>query len=785
MRYCKRCLYPENHPLNITFDAEGVCSGCRVHEEKDVLDWNARGRLLKGMFEGYRSRSGKSYDCIVPVSGARDSYFIVHTVKNVYGMNPLLVAYNKHYNTKMGIRNLAYLRTLFGCDLIMQTVSPGSVKKITRSTLRKMGSMYWHCLAGETVFPVQTAVRFKVPLIVWGAHQGCDQVGMFSHLDEVEMTRKYRKEHDLMGFEAEDLVDRSEGVTEDDVRLFEYPHDKELERVGVRGIYLSNYIRWDSKKQHEGMIELYGYETASQRRTFDTYNDVDSFHYSDLHDYIKYLKCGYGKVTDHASREVRLKRLTREEGIELVRKYSKVKPDPERKRLFLEWVGMENRDFQKCIDAKRDPRAWRSTDTGRFELIDSVENHAYDEGVDEVRLSVGEDCRFTVTEKRDPEAKEDKYILIGRGWSDTYGRMGEKRVAPDGQGQAPAEPVLSPEGAGLKVFILTEGGKDIGLGHVVRCISIAQAFEKKGIRPVFIVNGDDSVREFVRGRDVRIEDWLKSRSAMFDEIKDSDAVVIDSYLADLSFYETASALTRQPVYIDDNVRLDYPQGTVVNGSIGAEDMRYEKRPGVTRLLGVKYIPLREDFCDVQDKEIKPSALDIMITFGGDDTRDMTAKIVELLGKEFPQCMKRVVIGKSFSGQERFEALCDARTEMIFSPDAEKMKELMLNSDLAVSAGGQTLYEFARIGVPTVVVSVADNQMGNIRGFQRAGFIEYAGPWDRPDLERKITGCIRSIMPQGVRKEMKRKGRSLVDGKGASRVVERILAGVETCALKRA
>jgi len=199
---CTRCLYTALHPLHLTFDEEGICSGCRVHEEKDRLDWAERGKKLATILEAYRSTSSRNYDCIVPVSGARDSHFIVHTVKRVYGMNPLLVTYNKHYNTDLGIRNLANLRRTFDCDIMTLTVSPDTVKKITRGTLRRLGSLYWHCLAGQTVWPVSMAVKLKIPLIVWGAHQGLDQVGMFSHLDEVEMTRKYRKEHDLMGLEA-------------------------------------------------------------------------------------------------------------------------------------------------------------------------------------------------------------------------------------------------------------------------------------------------------------------------------------------------------------------------------------------------------------------------------------------------------------------------------------------------------------------------------------------------------------------------------------------------------
>lgn len=408
-----RCLYPENHPLNITFDEQGVCSGCRVHEEKDRLDWQERLGRLKAICDHYRSRSGKNYDCIVPVSGGKDSYFIVHTVKNVLKMNPLLVSYNKHYNTDIGIRNLAYLRIQFNCDFYQLTVSPEVVKKITRATLRRRASMYWHCIAGQTVYPVQMAVQFKVPLIIWGAHQGNDQVGMFSHLDEVEMTRKYRKEHDLMGLEAEDLVEEMDFIGEDDVAPYKYPDDKEIEKVGVRGIYLNNYIRWDSKKQHEDMIRLYGYETMRQTRTFDNYNDVDCFNYSDVHDYIKFLKWGYGKVNDHVAREIRLKRLDIEEGIRLIEEY--LYRPPRNLGLFLNWIGMTERAFYFVVDQHRSADAWRRNEQWQWELKAPVNQGMINVSSKEAALPRLEGCSFELTASRKPSYKEDKYILIGKG----------------------------------------------------------------------------------------------------------------------------------------------------------------------------------------------------------------------------------------------------------------------------------------------------------------------------------------------------------------------------------
>jgi N-acetyl sugar amidotransferase len=415
LKYCTRCLYPANHPLRLTFDDEGVCSGCRVHEEKDRLDWAARFEKLKRLVDGYRSKKRTVHDCIVPVSGARDSYFIVHVVKERLGLRPLLVSYNKHYNTQVGIRNLAYLRSLMGCDIMTSTASPEKVRRVTRETLRLRGSMYWHCLAGETAFPVQVAVKFKIPLIIWGAHQGVDQVGMFSHEDEVEMTRKYRQDHDLMDLDEQALLAQAPGLGESGIESFRYPHDKELEAIGVRGIYLNNYLRWDSKAQHESMIDRWGYEATSQRRTFDTYNDVDSFHYSGLHDWIKFAKWGYGKVSDHASREIRLKRMTREQGIALVRCYEDVLPAD--LPLFLEWIGMSEAELMSHVDRFRDPRVWGRDGKG-WTLLDSVTR---DETVDAARLPAQGPCEFRLTPSKAPGVRDDRYVLIGRGWVDAKG----------------------------------------------------------------------------------------------------------------------------------------------------------------------------------------------------------------------------------------------------------------------------------------------------------------------------------------------------------------------------
>jgi len=406
---CKRCLYTTNHPLGLTVDEEGVCSGCRVHEEKDNLDWADRWKMLEALTAPYRVTNGKAYDCIVPVTGANDSYYVVHLVKERLGLNPLLVTYNKYFNTPLGIRNLANLRIKFNCDILVQNINPESVKKITRSTLREFGSIYWPCLAGQTVFPIQTAVRYKVPLIIWGAHQGLEQVGMFSHGHEVEMTRRYRKDHDLMGHEADDLLSVFDTLSEDDIWQYRYPCDAKLQSIGVRGIYLGNYVRWDPKAQHEAMVRSQGYAGAHFPRTFDTYDHVDCFNFMGLHDHLKFLKHGYSKVTDHACREIRHGRLSRDHALTLIRYYEQ-QPVPYLPQ-FCEWLGIKPLSLNFILEQHRSKYLFANNycQTNIFSL--SERSHSSNP----IGPKLNEYMSFNATHSLSLD-KDDVYITVGKGW---------------------------------------------------------------------------------------------------------------------------------------------------------------------------------------------------------------------------------------------------------------------------------------------------------------------------------------------------------------------------------
>lgn len=405
VKSCSRCLYTTSHPLGLVLDEEGVCSGCRIHEEKDRLDWQERWDSLKKLVKPYRARNKGTYDCIVPVTGAADSYFIVHVVKERLGLNPLLVSYNKYFNTPLGIRNLANLRIRFNCDILIQNVNPQSVKRITRTTIRELGSVYWPCLAGQSVFPVQTAVRYGIPLIVWGAHQGLEQVGMFSHENEVQMNRRYRKDHDLMGYEADDLLSIFDTLTEADIWQYRYPSDAELTSKGVLGIYLGNYIRWDPKAQHEQMVATHGYQSARFSRTFDTYDFVDCFAYMGVHDALKLYKQGFSKVTDHACREIRHGRLTRDQALSLVRTHEQV--DAPYMDLFCEWLGVTRLSLQFLMDRHRNRNWWTESSPEKWVF--------HGPSTREPAVEMCGDPGFAVNSVIDGQERPS-YVTVGKGY---------------------------------------------------------------------------------------------------------------------------------------------------------------------------------------------------------------------------------------------------------------------------------------------------------------------------------------------------------------------------------
>lgn len=358
MQYCTRCVYPSASAVALQFDEHGVCSGCRASFQKRAVDWEERSRLFKQLLDENRPKDGGNYDCIVPVSGGKDSYFQTHVITRVYGLKPLLVTYHGNNYTPEGTYNLERMRHVFNADHIIFRPSEEVLIKLNRLAFRKMGDMNWHAHVGIYTYPAIVAIKFRIPILIWGEHGRTELGGMYSLNDFIEVTAKYVREHCGRGFTWQDMVEETEKLRAEDLLWLRYPTDDEMFDVGMRGIHLNNYVEWKPNEQAQLMMDLYGWRPAQQPfdRTYRVISNLDDMHENGAHDYLKFIKFGYGRCSDHASRDIRAGRFSREEGVELVRKHDHVRPrDLDR---WLSYVGMTEGEWDMTCDTFRDPRVW-------------------------------------------------------------------------------------------------------------------------------------------------------------------------------------------------------------------------------------------------------------------------------------------------------------------------------------------------------------------------------------------------------------------------------------------
>ncbi|WP_457601068.1 UDP-2,4-diacetamido-2,4,6-trideoxy-beta-L-altropyranose hydrolase [Hydrogenivirga sp.] len=330
------------------------------------------------------------------------------------------------------------------------------------------------------------------------------------------------------------------------------------------------------------------------------------------------------------------------------------------------------------------------------------------------------------------------------------------------------------ESPGLKVLIITEGGLGIGFGHLTRMLAIHQAFEERGIKPKMIVNGDESITDLLNGAEFEIYNWTRNINKLLKEVKRADIAIVDSYIASKEVYERISKHVKLPVYYDDNNRIDYPCGVVINGNIYAKKLNYRDKSCIRYLLGTKYFPIRKEFWNIPPKVINEEIKSIMITFGGDDDRNMTPKVLQALCNEYPSVRKEVVIGRGFKNIKAVEDAADNNTHLLYFPDAKMMIDVMLHTDVAISAGGQTAYELARTGTPSILISVATNQLNNCIELQNSHIVLYAGNWENRFILKKTINLLKKLEDKNVRESISLKGQALIDGKGPERVVNHLI-----------
>jgi len=305
----------------------------------------------------------------------------------------------------------------------------------------------------------------------------------------------------------------------------------------------------------------------------------------------------------------------------------------------------------------------------------------------------------------------------------------------------------------MKVLILTEAGKSIGFGHLTRCIGLYQGFEEKWVDVEIVVNADSSVDFLLKGIKYKKFDWLRKMEDTFKSLKKVDVVIIDSYLAYLDFYKKVSELVKIPVYIDDYKRLDYPKGVVINPSIYGDRLNYPKKEGVRNLLGKKYIILRKKFWNVPKKKINKHIKNVLITFGGTNQQDLAKRIAKYLEDEFCFNISIVEPNKNFT--------------------AKDMLKLMLKADFCISGGGQTTYELARVGVPTIGICFAENQLNNLKFGEKEGYLKFVGWFDDEGLLVRMQEYL-TYLNYKKRLKMNEIGPKSVDGRGVKRLINSLL-----------
>ncbi|MCK4809388.1 MAG: UDP-2,4-diacetamido-2,4,6-trideoxy-beta-L-altropyranose hydrolase [Candidatus Omnitrophica bacterium] len=318
--------------------------------------------------------------------------------------------------------------------------------------------------------------------------------------------------------------------------------------------------------------------------------------------------------------------------------------------------------------------------------------------------------------------------------------------------------------AGKRAAILTEGGRNIGLGHLTRCLALAQGVIRAKFKVKFIVNGDKYAGSFLKKQKMTpiMMNWLSEKNKIKDIASSVDFVIVDSYKAPVSFYKRLSQSSLCSLAVDDYNRIVYPTDIVVSPSVYGDRLNYTMSTMSKYLLGKEYIILRKEFWKLPKKRIKKSIKDVFIFFGGKGYNRFMSKIISRLSQSYPGFRYHLV---SCNGKKS--------GNFCFYPglSAEEIRDLMSRCDLAISGGGQTLYELARMGVPTIGICFADNQKGNLEGLRAVGALHYAGRYNSPKILEKVEEAIKLYIPQKTRERSSILARETVDAKGVERIIK--------------
>ena len=390
VEFCKKCVISNQRPMStvefenkidskketIGFDENGVCDACRYHEIKEEnIDWKDREKTLIKMLDKNR-RSDGGYDVIVPGSGGKDSAFASHVLKYKYGMNPLTVTWAPHKYTEIGWKNFENWMHVGGLDNILFTPNGRLHRYLTQQAFLNLLHPFQPFIVGQRIIGPMIASKFGVKLVMYGENQA-EYGNRLEENNIPTMDRKFfliddPEEMILGGRTVKDMI--TEGRFKlNDFAPYIPPSINKLNNCGIEVHYLGYYTKWDPQECYYYAVENTGFEANSERTegTYSKYSSIDDridmFHY-----YTTLIKFGIGRATYDAAQEIRNGKITREEGVLLVKKYDTEFPQKYFQE-FLEYINIDENMFWQVVDKNRPPHLWKK-EQSEWRLLYQVEN---------------------------------------------------------------------------------------------------------------------------------------------------------------------------------------------------------------------------------------------------------------------------------------------------------------------------------------------------------------------------------------------------------------------------
>lgn len=331
-----------------------------------------------------------------------------------------------------------------------------------------------------------------------------------------------------------------------------------------------------------------------------------------------------------------------------------------------------------------------------------------------------------------------------------------------------------------KLVVITEGGKEIGFGHITRTLSIATHFFNFGYELHFIINGDDSLVDIMKPYSYEIYNWQAETQRLEKSLQDCQLILLDSMKISDNQIKKLETLHIPIIYIDDEKQRNIlDSGFVVDWTVFRDNDNsfLPKKENVKYFLGSLFTPLRQPFLEASKNPINQEVKKIMITFGGSDVRNLTPFILKILNTNFPNLEKDIIIGGGFDNIDEIQKYTTHNTNLIYNATAKEMIASMQTSDIAIAAGGQTLYELAKIGIPTIGILLVENAKDDTLGWAKTGFLKYIGEFDTPSLQESLIDTIENLFSYKIRLDMQQNGSTHISEDGGKLLVQEIIKGL--------